>query len=322
MPRKLIIDTDPGIDDAMAIYLALASPELEVVGLTTVFGNVEVELATTNALRLLEIAGRGDIPVATGAAGPIASNYHGAIPHIHGADGQGDTHLPPAALTASDQTAVELLIEASHGERRLTILALGPMTNLARALQQDPWLAERVEEVVVMGGNALCPGNATPTAEANIWNDPEAADFVFGRCSRLTMVGLDVTHEVVMSGDEIAVLGRASSVTARHLNAVVSKYLSFFRESHGRDGIILHDPTAVAHLIDRTLFKTERWPIRVEVEGLSRGKTWPSVGPADRTPVPWQNRPLIEVCIEVEARRVADLVLERLTSSATTVCRT
>ncbi len=321
MPRRLIIDTDPGIDDAMAIYFALASPELDVVGLTTVFGNVEVELATTNALRLLEIAGRDDIPVATGAAGPIASGYHGAIPHIHGADGQGDTHLPPPLAAPSPRTAVELILEASHGERPLTILALGPLTNLARALQKDPGLAERVEEVVVMGGNALVPGNATPAAEANIWNDPEAADFVFGRHpaggqarhrENLAMVGLDVTQKVTMSGPEVEQMASADSATARHLAGVVRKYLSFFRDHQGRDGIMLHDPTAAVYLVDRDLFKTERWPIRVEVEGLSRGKTWPSVGSADQTPAPWQNRPLIDVCVEVEARRVADLVRERL----------
>ena len=242
MPRKLIIDTDPGIDDAMAIYLALASPELDIVGLTTVFGNVHVDLATTNALRLLEIAGRGDIPVAEGAAGPIASEYHGPIPHIHGTDGQGDTHLPPPVATACGKSAVEFLIEASQGERPLTILALGPLTNLAIALRQDPGLADRVEEVVIMGGNALGPGNATPAAEANIWCDPEAADFVLGCFDRLTMVGLDVTHEVVMSGDEIATLDQSASTTARHLGAVVSKYLDFFRQNQDRDGIIIHDP--------------------------------------------------------------------------------
>ncbi len=315
MPRRLIIDTDPGIDDAMAIYFALASPELDVVGLTTVFGNVEVELATTNALRLLEIAGRADIPVATGAAGPIASGFHGPIPHIHGADGQGDTHLPPPLTAPSPKTAVELIIEASHGERPLTILALGPLTNLARALQQDPGLAERVEEVVVMGGNALGPGNATPAAEANVWNDPEAADLVIGRFSRLAMVGLDVTHEVVMSGEELAALGRAPSATARHLSAVVSQYLAFFRKHQGRDGIFIHDPTAVAYLIDRTLFTTRRWPVRVEVEGISRGKTWPSLGATDQAPEPWRGRPRIDVCVEVDARKVADLVLARLTST-------
>ena len=321
MPRKLIIDTDPGIDDAMAIYVALASPELDVVGLTTVFGNVEVDLATTNALRLLEIAGRADVPVAEGAAGPIASDFHGPIPHVHGADGQGDTDLPPPVAKACDRSAVELLIEASSprrgadeisDEQKLTILALGPLTNLALALEQDPGLAERVEEVVIMGGNALVPGNATPAAEANIWNDPEAADFVFGCFPRLAMVGLDVTQKVVMSGEQIATLGRAQSTAARHLEAVVRKYLAFFRDNHGRDGIMIHDPAAVAYLIDRSLFTIESWPIRVEVEGLSRGKTWPSLGNVDRIPKPWQGRPRIDVCVGVEAGRVNELVLGRL----------
>ncbi len=316
MPRRLIIDTDPGIDDAMAIYLALASPELEVAGLTTVFGNVDVELATTNALRLLEIASRGDIPVAAGAGAPIASDYRGPIPHIHGADGQGDTHLPPATAAAAPETAVEFLIEASHGERPLTLLALGPLTNLALAVEQDPGLADRLEEVVVMAGNALGPGNATPAAEANVWNDPEAADLVFGRFPRLAMVGLDVTHEVLMSGDEIATLHRAPTATARHLGAVVNKYLEFFRQNQGRDGIVIHDPTAVVYLVDRTLFTTRQWPVRVETEGISRGKTWPSLGQSDRHPEPWRGRPRIDVCVEVEARKVADMVLERLTSTS------
>ncbi len=192
----------------------------------------------------------------------------------------------------------KLIIDTDPGgECPLTILALGPLTNLARALQQDPGLAERVEEVVVMGGNALGPGNATPAAEANVWNDAEAADFVFGghpaggqtrHRPRLAMVGLDVTREVVMSGEEVAALSRAASDTAHHLGAVVSKYLSFFRHTHDRDGIVLHDPTAVVYLIDRGLFKTERWPLRVEVEGLSRGKTWPPLGTTERPPKPWQ----------------------------------
>ncbi len=314
MPRRLIIDTDPGIDDAMAIYLALASPELDVVGLTTVFGNVDVELATTNALRLLEIAGRQDIPVAAGAAAPIASDYPGAIPHIHGDDGQGNTHLAPPDTSAHHQTAADLLIDASRDERGLTILAVGPLTNLAHALEKDPGLAERVDEVVVMGGNALGPGNATPAAEANVWNDPEAADLVFGRFPRLSMVGLDVTQKVLMSGDEIATLAGSPANTARHLAAVVDMYLEFFRQHHGRDGIMIHDPTAVVYLLERSLFKTESWPIRVEVEGISRGKTWPSLGTTDQVPEPWQGRPAIDVCVEVDDRRVNDLVLQRLVS--------
>lgn len=312
MPRKWIIDTDPGIDDALAIFMALASPELEVVGLTTVFGNVDVELATGNALRLLEIAGRGDVPVAVGAAAPIASAFRGPIPHIHGTDGQGDTHLPPASGEACGQTATELLIEASRDDGELSLLALGPLTNLALALEQDPGLADRLREVVVMGGNALVPGNATPAAEANVWNDAEAADFVFGRIEALTMVGLDVTHEVSWDGARLAELGRSAKATARHLAAVSAFYHAFFQQNHGFDGILLHDPTAVAYLLDPTLFTTRRWPVRVEAEGLSRGKTWPASGPTDRVPEPWSGRPRIAVCTGVEAQRVADLVFDRL----------
>ena len=313
MPRRLIIDTDPGVDDAIAVFLALVSPELDVVGLTSVFGNAAVETTTINALRLLEIAGRGEIPVAAGASGPIASAYHGPVPHVHGADGQGDTHLPPPVAKPCGKTAAELLIEASQ-EPGLTFLTLGPLTNLALALRQDPGLPDRLEEVVVMGGNALVPGNATPAAEANVWNDPEAADFVFGRLPRSTMVGLDVTQQVVLSGSRIAALRRGSAATAQHLAAVVPFYQAFFAKANGLDGIYLHDPTAVVYLTDPELFTTRRWSLRVEVEGISRGKTWPSMGGTDQDdPEPWRGRPRIKICTEVEAEEVARRVFERLT---------
>ncbi len=313
MPRRLMIDTDPGVDDAVAIFLALASPELDVVGLTTVFGNAEVETTTRNALRLLEIAGRGDIPVAAGTSGPLASAYHGPVPHIHGADGQGETHLPPPVAQPDDKTAVELLIEVSR-EPGLTVLTLGPLTNLALALRQDPGLADRLEEVVVMGGNALVPGNATPAAEANVWNDPEAADLVFGQLPRTTMVGLDVTQQVVLSGSRIAALGRVPTATAQHLAAAVPFYQAFFAKANGLDGIYLHDPTAVVYLTDPELFTTRRWPLRVDVEGIGRGKTWPSIGGTDHhDPEPWRDRPRIRICTEVRAEEVARRAYGRLT---------
>ena len=312
MPRKWIIDTDPGIDDALAIFMALASPELEVVALTTVFGNVDVDTATRNALRLLEIAGRSDLPVAAGAAAPLSGAWRGPIQHIHGDDGQGNTHLPPPRAKPSRMTAAELLIDASREDGELSLLTLGPLTNLALALDQDPGLADRLREVVVMGGNALVPGNATPAAEANVWNDAEAADLVFGHMEAVTMVGLDVTHEVIWNGERIAALGRSPKVTTRHLADLLDFYHAFFQNSHGFDGVYLHDPTAVAYLLDPTLFTTQPWPLRVEVEGISRGKTWPASGPTDRVPEPWRGRPRIAVCTEVEARRVADLVFDRL----------
>jgi uridine nucleosidase len=181
MPRKVIIDTDPGVDDTMAIYFALKSPELELIGLTTIFGNVTTELATTNALRLMEIAGRTDIPVAKGSDDPIAVPYSGAVPFVHGDDGQGNVHLPPPTTQAVDQSAAQFIVEqimSQPGE--VTLIPVGPLTNIALALRLEPRIAQNVKEVVVMGGNALGPGNASPAAEANIRNDPEAADVVFG----------------------------------------------------------------------------------------------------------------------------------------------
>jgi inosine-uridine nucleoside N-ribohydrolase len=201
--RKVIIDTDPGVDDALAIFLALASPEINVIGLTTVFGNAHTSTTTRNALSLLELAGRNDIAVAMGASEPLASEYVGPPIHVHGPDGQGNANVKPPALKAINTPAPAWIYElASAAPGEVTILALGPLTNLALAVQQYPDLPALVDEVVVMGGNALGPGNASPAAESNMLHDPEAADIVFGERWRTTMIGLDVTHKVnLTSGD-------------------------------------------------------------------------------------------------------------------------
>jgi len=307
----VIIDTDPGIDDAIAIFLALAAPELDIAGLTTVYGNCTVEVATRNALTLLDVAGRSDIPVARGAAAPIATDYLGAIPHIHGADGLGDGgELPSPSGTPQDVSAAEFLCRHASGT---TILALGPLTNLALALRLRPDLDTLVREVVVMGGNALVPGNATPTAEANIMNDPEAADVVFGARWPVTMVGLDVTEKVVMSGKRIDAVTAPDTPPARLLRSAIPLYRRFLERVSDIDGIYLHDPTAAAYLIEPGLFRTERWPLRVETQGFSRGKTWPNLGGTDdEAPAAWQGRPLVNVCVDVDAAGVVDLVSGRL----------
>lgn len=308
---RVLIDTDPGIDDAVAIFLALASPELEVTGLTTVFGNVEVDVATRNALTLLDIAGRADIPVAQGSAKPIVTDYLGAIPHIHGHDGLGDGGpLTPPSRGPVDVSAAEFLCREAPGA---TILAIGPLTNLALALRLRPGLDTLVEQVVVMGGNALGPGNATPSAEANMMNDPEAADVVFGARWPVTMVGLDVTHQAVMSDAAIDAATSVDSPTARLLGQAIPLYRTFLGEVSGLAGIYLHDPSAVAYLLDPTLFRTEQWPLRVETQGMSRGKTWPHVGGTDdAAPAAWQGRPPVNVCVGVDAPRLLDLVSTRL----------
>ena len=321
MARKLIIDTDPGVDDAMAIFLALASPELDVMGLTTIFGNVHTELATTNALRLLEIAGRTDIPVVKGVEAPLARPFAGPASFVHGEDGQGNVFLPPPQTKAIEKAAAVFIIEqvlAHPGE--ITLAPIGPLSNIAMALRLEPSIADQVQEVVLMGGNAMVPGNASPAAEANILNDPEAADVVFGAAWPVTMVGLDVTHQVHMTPEQIARHRQATSPMAQHLAAIVPFYQSFFETAYSASnlqGIYVHDSSAIAYLIDPTLFEVKRWPIRVETEGIGRGKTWPAIPSSSdidyQTPAPWKDRPLVNVGVGVDGARVVELELSRLT---------
>ena len=316
MAHKIIIDTDPGVDDAMAIFFALRSPELDVIGLTTIFGNVHTTLATQNALRLLEIAGRTDIPVAKGADDPLAGPYSGPVPFVHGDDGQGNTHLPPPTARPVAQTAAQFIVEqvmAAPGE--VTLVPVGPLTNIALALRLEPRIAQHVKRVVLMGGNALGPGNATPAAEANIHNDPEAADVVFGAGWPLTMVGLDVTHQVNMTRAHLARYAQADNPLAQHVARIVPFYRDFFESSMpGLDGIFVHDSSAIACVIDPMLFAVEHWPVRVETQGLSRGKTWPFIGLGDPEALDgWRDRPRVDVCVGVDAERLLALELGRLT---------
>ena len=199
MAEKVIIDTDPGIDDSMAIFYALNSPEIELLALTTIFGNASTEICTTNALRLLEIAERSDIPVYKGAEKPIQSERRGSPDFVHGPDGQGDSNLPPPKTSVQSETALEYLhttIRNNPGE--VTLIPIGPLTNIAELLRHDSSIDQDIKEIVLMGGNAISEGNATPAAEANIINDPEAADIVFSANCDISMVGLDVTNKVFM----------------------------------------------------------------------------------------------------------------------------
>ena len=311
MARKIIIDTDPGVDDAMAIFFALCSPELEVIGLTTIFGNVHTELATQNALRLLEIAQRGDIPVASGAAAPLTGPFEGPVPFVHGSDGQGDAFLPAPAGAPLGISAAQFIVEqlrAQPGE--VTLAPLGPLTNIALALRLEPRIAEWVDEVVLMGGNALAPGNASPAGEANIRNDPEAADLVFGAHWRVTMVGLDVTLKVHMTPDDIADYATHGNAMSDHITRILPHYRNYFEANYPAKGIFVHDSSAIAYLLEPSLFEIKRWAIRVGTQGLGRGKTWPATG--GRVLPAWQDRPLVNVCVGVDGPGVVALEAERL----------
>ncbi len=311
MPRKIIIDTDPGVDDTMAIFFALSSPELDVVGLTTIFGNVHTELATKNVLRLLEIAGRDDIPVAHGADDPLTGDFEGPVPYVHGEDGQGDIFLPDPAGAPIELSAAEFIIEqlrAKPGE--ITLVPVGPLTNIALALRLEPRITEWVDEVVLMGGNALVPGNASPAGEANIRNDPEAADLVFGADWAVTMVGLDVTLRVHMNPEHIAEYESHGNPMSDHITRILPHYRNYFEANYDAEGIFVHDSSAIAYMIKPELFTLRRWPIRVGTQGLGRGKTWPATG--GRLLPPWEGRPLVNVCVGVEGERVVELAAERL----------
>jgi inosine-uridine nucleoside N-ribohydrolase len=282
--RPLLIDTDPGVDDAFALLLAAASPELRIEGITMVFGNAAVETTTRNALALAELAGLAAVPVVAGAAAPLSGQALEPPAHVHGRDGMGDSdaRAPPSGRAMPGMSAAAFIVDAARRSRGgLSILALGPLTNLALALRLCPGLPNLVAEVVVMGGNALCPGNSTPTAEANMLADPEAADLVLGAGWRLGMVGLDVTHRVILNGEAIARLGRAAGPAGRIAARALPAYRTFFERTNGTDGIFLHDPAAVAALLAPELFVTRARPVRVETLGISRGKTWPNLGDTD-----------------------------------------
>jgi inosine-uridine nucleoside N-ribohydrolase len=315
MPRKIIIDTDPGIDDAMAIFLALRSPELDVIGLTTIFGNVHTGLATTNALRLLEIAGRADIPVAKGAENTLTGDFAGPAAFVHGDDGQGNVFLPPPTTEAIDMPAAQFIVEeimTAPGE--VTLVPLGPLTNIALALRLEPRIAQQVQEVVLMGGNAFEPGNATPSAEANIHNDPDAADIVFNAPWPVTMVGLDVTHKVHMHPPHLDAYASIDNPMARHVARILPFYRQFYKQAVALDYIYVHDSSAIAYVIDPGLFTVVEYAIRVDTSpGISRGKTWVARNDIPfPTWGPWQNRPNVKVCLEVRGDAVVELELSRM----------
>lgn len=312
-PRRIIIDTDPGIDDAMAIVYALASPGLDVVGLTTVFGNAHVETCTTNALRILDIAGCPHIPVAQGAGRPLASVYRGPATHVHGINGLADVPLPGASRAAHMLDAAHFIIEqvmSAPGE--ITLVPIGPLTNIALAMLLRPDLPQHIAGMVIMGGAAFVGGNSTPAAEANIFNDPEAADLVFGADCPIVMCGLDVTKATVMSSEQIAGLGSIDNDRARMAAAILPFYRDFHMSHGGPDGIHVHDSTCISYLLAPQHYRSVRHPIRVDTgHSVSRGKTLAATGRL-RPDSPWAGRPDVTILTEVDAAAVVALEIEHL----------
>ena len=262
--RPLIIDCDPGKDDAVALLLAFASPELDVLAVTTVAGNVALELTATNARRVCELAGRADVPVHAGCPRPIMKPLATAI-RVHGEDGLAGADLPPPATALAEGHAVDVLVDrfmASDGD--ITVAALGPLTNLALAIVKQPAIVPRIREIVLMGG-VITGGNVTPHAEFNIHTDPHAAAVVFSAGAPLTMIGLDVTHQAVATPERVAAIraiGRPAALAAADLLEVHGE--SATKDRAGGAGAPLHDPCVIAWLLRPALF--EAAALRVEVE--------------------------------------------------------
>lgn len=300
---RLIIDTDPGIDDAMAIFYAAAHPGIELIGLTSVFGNVPVKTATRNALRLAGLTGQR-IPVAEGAAAPLVQPLQPHPDFVHGAEGLGD--IPPSAPAnrPDPRPAARFLADAAAAHPgQVTICAVGPLTNLALALTLYPRIIRNVAGVVVMGGAVGCPGNVNADAEANIWNDPHAAAAVFAADWPTTLVGLDVTARVNCSPADFAGLARAAPEIGGFLDRAVQFYFRFHRQRHGLDGCHMHDPTAVVAITDPDLFATRTAPVAVTLEGAAARRTRLAPGLA---------APGVRVCLDGDLdairRRFLDVV--------------
>ncbi|CAN0830418.1 Probable uridine nucleosidase 2 [Linum grandiflorum] len=273
-PKKIIIDTDPGIDDAMAIFLALRSPEVEVIGLTTIFGNVYTALATMNALHLLEVAGRTDIPVAEGSHVTITGTKLRIADFVHGTDGLGNQKFPPPDGKAIEQSAADFLIEQANlhpGE--VTVVALGPLTNIALAIESDPAFVKNVGQIVLLGGAFAVNGNVNPAAEANIFGDPEAADIVFTSGADVVAVGINVTHQVVLTGICLMYSLTFHVRTVYIKNCLHQLQSQIHVASWSFAGVYLHDPAVVLAAVDPSLMTYTEGVVRVQTCGITRGLT-------------------------------------------------
>jgi len=264
-PRQIIIDTDPGQDDAVAILLALASPELDVLAITTVAGNVPLSLTSVNARKVCELAGRPDIPVFAGCDRPLKRPLITAE-NVHGKTGLDGIELPEPKMQLRPEHSVDFLIETFRRapEKSITICSLGPMTNTAQALLKAPDIATRIERIVLMGGGFFEGGNITPSAEFNMFVDPDAAKVVFAAGIPLTVIPLDVTHQALTSKAWVDGLRKMNNKVGPAVAAWTDFFERYDMEKYGSEGAPLHDPCVIGYMINPALF-TGRW-INVEIE--------------------------------------------------------
>jgi inosine-uridine nucleoside N-ribohydrolase len=302
-PIPVILDCDPGHDDAIALLLALASPELDLLGVTTTYGNQTLEKTTANALRVLELAGRTDVPVAAGSAAPLARELVVAA-HVHGESGLDGPTLPAPTSAPFSTDAVEFIAGlVGSASRGVTLVPTGPLTNVARYLEAQG--SDGIARIVLMGG-AIAEGNFTPAAEFNIWCDPEAATRVLTSGLDVTMIGLDVTHKAVLGPEVESRLRAAGTIGAfvAELNVFFTRYHA---QTYGWNGAPIHDAVAVAHVIRPGLVETKLRNVEIELESeLCRGRTvvdlWNRTGRAQNA----------RVGVDMNATAFFDLLVERI----------
>lgn len=339
MARKLVLDLDTGIDDTLALAYALGSPEVELVGIMASFGNVAVGTGVRNALAVLDLLGHPEVPVYVGADRPLVATEaflpSESVLRIHGDNGIGGCAIPDSArrpVLATDEVAAggragrdaeahgaqepwdrpnaaaDFLARAvrTYGDE-LVYVPTGPLTNLAVALRRDPSLVQALRHVTLMGGALTVPGNVSPCAEANIANDPEAADEVFRSSLRTTMVGLDVTHQTLLTRRETARWREAGTPAAAFLADMTDFYIdAYLRNNPYLGGCSLHDPLAVGVAVDPSLVRTHGINLKVDLEGSFRGRT---IGDDERLNDPWKT---CEVALEVDAPRFLEEFMRRV----------
>lgn len=303
---KVIYDTDPGVDDAMALLLLVRHPLVELIGVTTMFGNADIATTTRNALFLKQMLGFL-APVARGAAAPLVGAPDDPPTFVHGNNGLGDIALPAITKQAGPRPAHQLIIDLVRANpNEVTIIAVGRMTNLERAMREAPDIVPLVKQVVVMGGafgRNGHTGNVTPVAEANIWGDPDAADLVFGAAWPVSIAGLDVTQQTIMTEAYVQELAHTGSDGA-FVRAISAFYQNFHRESAGLDGFYVHDSSAVALALHPEFYTTETGAVRVVTEGIAIGQTIIKPDGRNYPPGPWEGRPSQTAATGVDADAV------------------
>lgn len=305
--HRIILDTDPGIDDALALFLALASPEIQLEAITTVNGNVGVTSTTRNALSLLEFLGRTDIPVARGSDRPLLRSRTNAA-YVHGDNGLGGIQLPEPRIQPVSQHAIDTIIErimAEPGE--ITLVPIGPLTNIALAVRREPRIAQRVREVVIMGGALRVPGNVTPGAEFNIHVDPQAAHIVFHAGWPLRLVALDVTMQARLPRFQVDALAQSQSRVGPLIQQMLAHYFDVFGPRYGVTEFHMHDPLCLAAAFQPELLTWQPVYVDVELEGkLTTGQTVAYFNQPDSP------SPNMQVAVGVNETAFIEMFLERV----------